>query len=425
MRFDRLKTFLSRTSSLAHPDFEPTPQIVDILQEQCRILVIGAGGLGCEILKNLALLGFGEIDVIDMDTIDLSNLNRQFLFRQRDVGKPKAQIAAEFIMNRIPTCKVNYHFNRIEDKDDNFYRQFHLIVTGLDSVVARRWINNMIYSLLTYDSDGNITGGIIPMVDGGTEGFKGNSRIICPTQTACLECNLDLYPPQVNYPLCTIASVPRQPEHCIEYARLMAWSDESPFGDNPVDGDNPDHIIWLMNRAIERANEFNIPSGSIDFRKTQGVVKRIIPAVASTNAVIAAQCSTEAFKLVTSAYKNMEDYTLFNQTEGVYSYTFQCEKKDDCLICGKHRKVVTVSSNDKLSELITMLKEGSFQMSAPTLTTTINGKQKTLYLEKITKTHDNLNKKLAELDLQDNQEISVSDRNYVAPVTLQLKFTKD
>ena len=97
----------------------------------------------------------------------------------------------------------------------------------------------MIYSLLTYDSDGNITGGIIPMVDGGTEGFKGNSRIICPTQTACLECNLDLYPPQVNYPLCTIASVPRQPEHCIEYARLMAWSDESPFGDVAVDGDNP------------------------------------------------------------------------------------------------------------------------------------------------------------------------------------------
>ena len=114
-----------------------------------------------------------------------------------------------------------------------------LFLSRLDSVVARRWINNMIYSLLTYDSDGNITGGIIPMVDGGTEGFKGNSRIICPTQTACLECNLDLYPPQVNYPLCTIASVPRQPEHCIEYARLMAWSEESPFGDVAVDGDNP------------------------------------------------------------------------------------------------------------------------------------------------------------------------------------------
>ena len=67
-----------------------------------------------------------------------------------------------------------------------------------------------------------------------------------------------------------------------------------------------------------------------------------------------------------------------------------------CFILNR-KKVVTVSSNDKLSELITLLKEGSFQMSAPTLTTTINGKQKTLYLEKIAKTHDNLNKKLGRM----------------------------
>ena len=53
----------------------------------------------------------------------------------------------------------------------------------------------------------------------------------------------------------------------------------------------------------------------------------------------AAQCSTEAFKLATTCYRNMEDYTMFTQTEGVYSYTFQCEKKEDCLICGKTRKV--------------------------------------------------------------------------------------
>ena len=114
----------------------------------------------------------------------------------------------------------------------------------------------MIYSLLTYDSDGNITGGIIPMVDGGTEGFKGNSRIICPTQTACLECNLDLYPPQVNYPLCTIASVPRQPEHCIEYARLMAWSDESPFGDVAVDGDNPGMFLISRNNILKSDKKY-------------------------------------------------------------------------------------------------------------------------------------------------------------------------
>lgn len=56
------------------------------------MLLVGAGGIGCELLKNLLLTGFGEIHIIDLDTIDLSNLNRQFLFRFEHIKKPKALV---------------------------------------------------------------------------------------------------------------------------------------------------------------------------------------------------------------------------------------------------------------------------------------------------------------------------------------------
>lgn len=138
LRWHHLQKILERGGPFTHPDFEPSPDILEFMKENCKILVVGAGGLGCELLKDLALSGFCHIHVIDMDIIDVSNLNRQFLFRGKDVGQAKSIVAAKFVNARIPGCQVMPHFCRIEDMDHSFYKQFHIVVCGLDSIVARR-----------------------------------------------------------------------------------------------------------------------------------------------------------------------------------------------------------------------------------------------------------------------------------------------
>ncbi|XP_005995284.1 NEDD8-activating enzyme E1 catalytic subunit isoform X2 [Latimeria chalumnae] len=426
-RWNHVKKFLERSGPFTHPDFEPSTESLQFLLDTCKILVIGAGGLGCELLKNLALSGFRKIHVIDMDTIDVSNLNRQFLFRPKDVGRPKAEVASEFINNRISGCSVVPHFKKIQEFDETFYRQFHIIVCGLDSIIARRWINGMLMSLLNYEDGVLDPSSVIPLIDGGTEGFKGNARVVLPGMTACIECTLELYPPQINFPMCTIASMPRLPEHCIEYVRIFQWPKEQPFGDGVVlDGDDPEHIQWIFQKSLERAAQFNITG--ITYRLTQGVIKRIIPAVASTNAVIAAACATEVFKIASSAYIPLNNYLVFNDVDGLYMYTFEAERKENCPACSQLPQEIQFQSSAKLQEVLDYLtNSASLQMKSPAITATLDGKNKTLYLQTVAsieeRTRPNLSKSLKELGLVDGQELAVADVTTPQTVLFKLHLT--
>lgn len=338
-RFIDLVRITKRNTDFAGEGFDPS---ADPVWNGIRILVVGAGGLGCELLHCLALLGFEDIHVIDMDTIDLSNLNRQFLFRPKDVGHPKSTVAAEFMNKRFPWVKVTSHFCKIQDMDDDFYRAFHIVIMGLDSIPARQWLNQKYAQLATYHVvDGEIALlEATPLIDGGTEGFRGSARHIKFGKTACIECSMYLYPPQQGVPMCTLQNVPRVPEHCVLYVKEKTWKDEAPFGREAngkdakkLDGDDPDHIVWIMEKAQERQKEFKL-NGKIDFQFTQGVVKNVIPAVGFTNAMIAAMCANEAVKMATGLGKLMDNYTFYDgSSNGVASYTQVMYAMDDCEVC--------------------------------------------------------------------------------------------
>ncbi|CAB3402956.1 unnamed protein product [Caenorhabditis bovis] len=419
-RWRSVRRLTDRATPYSVPWFEPGPENFESLQK-ARVLVIGAGGLGCELLKNLALSGFRNIDVIDMDTIDVSNLNRQFLFRESDVGKSKAEVAAAFVRNRVDGCTVTAHNCRIEDKSPQFYRQFSMVICGLDSIAARRWINSMLCDLVQIDDNGEIDPQtIIPMVDGGTEGFKGNARVIYPKMTACIDCTLDLFPPQVNFPLCTIAHTPRLPEHCIEYIKVVVWPNEKPFDGANLDADDPKHVEWVFQKASERAKQFDIRG--VDPRLTSGVLKRIIPAVASTNAVIAASCALEALKLASNVAIPINNYLNFTQIYGVFTGVVSMEKDPNCPTCSGGSFKIDISSNATLRELIEKLS-ARYHLRNPSLETS---KQK-LYtisafmpqLEQQSK--DNLSRALREL-LSEGEELLLADETLSKAMSLRLNF---
>ncbi|KAE8149762.1 hypothetical protein BDV25DRAFT_122502 [Aspergillus avenaceus] len=414
LRWKHLHKVLSKAGPFSDEDWVPGQETISAL-ETSKVLVIGAGGLGCEILKNLALSGFKDIHVIDMDTIDISNLNRQFLFRQSDIGKPKAEVAAAFVERRVKGVRITPYVGKIQDKDEDYYMQFKIIVCGLDSIEARRWINATLIGMVDPENPESLK----PLIDGGTEGFKGQARVILPTLSSCIECQLDMHAPRPAVPLCTIATIPRQPQHCIEWAHQIAWQEKRK--DEPFDSDDMDHIAWVYNAALERAKQFHIHG--VTFQMTQGVVKNIIPAIASTNAVIAAATTSEALKIATSCNPYLDNYMMYAGEEGVYTYTFEAEKKPDCPVCGNLARNMTVNPDMTLQEYIDTLGDRpEAQLKKPSMRT----EEKTLYqrfppqLEE--QTRPNLKRKLRDL-VEDGQEIAVSDPAYTIDFRYRLLFT--
>ncbi|KAF8088086.1 hypothetical protein N665_0554s0016 [Sinapis alba] len=188
-----------------------------------KVLMVGAGGIGCELLKTLALSGFHDIHIIDMDTIEVSNLNRQFLFRRSHVGQSKAKVARDAVLRFRPHIKIkSYHANvKNPEFDVDFFKQFDVVLNGLDNLDARRHVNRL---CLAAD---------VPLVESGTTGFLGQVTVHVKGKTECYECQTK--PTPKTYPVCTITSTPTKFVHCIVWAKDLLFA--KLFGDKNQDND--------------------------------------------------------------------------------------------------------------------------------------------------------------------------------------------
>ena len=190
--------------------------------EKLNIFLIGAGAIGCEVLKNLALMGVSikkEIDgeknivsVTDNDYIEISNLNRQFLFRNSDVGKSKSEVACFNIRKINEDFQCCFYQQKVCQETDyifnqKFWLKQNLIILAVDNNEARRYTNSQ---CIKYEKI---------LINSGTLGTEGKTELIIPHKTISLEELIEEKRENTKIPMCTIRSFPTNINHCIEWSK--------------------------------------------------------------------------------------------------------------------------------------------------------------------------------------------------------------
>ena len=223
-----------------------------LLQNQ-KLFVVGSGAIGCEILKNIAAMGAGtgksgRVVVTDMDTIEKSNLSRQLLFRDSDIGKFKSKASEEALLRMNPSVRVESHTSKVGDDeeegpfDSKFWSEkVDVVLNALDNMEARLFM------------DGQCVLNQKALVDAGTLGSKGNVQVVVPHQSESYGSSVD--PPEPAIPVCTLKNFPYAISHTIQWGRDL------------FDG----LFVRRPNQANQFAQEF-LKSSNIDF---DGLVQKI------------------------------------------------------------------------------------------------------------------------------------------------------
>lgn len=335
--------------------------------ESSTILIAGVGGTGSELAKNLALLGIGCLILVDADTIEYSNLNRQMLFREEDIGEEKAVIARRRIHEQYNSdIKIEYYSNTLQEIPQKIFHKADIIAGCVDNFLARQYLNAIAIEQH------------IPFIDSATDGYFGQIQYIKPRVTACLACETPPPPDETRVLTapCTLVGVPRVREHCTWKAlyEFNTTHEREPIETSPGD------ITELTKLANNFATDYNF--GQFEEKELRQLILFRVPSLITVNAVTSGIQSQEIIKtlffekrelLKKSEQKMLKNlsaslrfripaFTIYSALTGTVN-TFDLVPDPECLVCGQSNaskdsiKIITVDGKSNFGTILRKIRQ--------------------------------------------------------------------
>lgn len=288
------------------------------------VAVIGVGALGCELAKNLSLIGVGRLVLVDNDVVELSNLNRQMLFTDKDVGEWKASTAAKRLKEMNPFVKVESFDADVRTLSQELFESVDVVCSCLDSWGVRRWLNSLCVEI------GKV------MVDGAISGLYGNVQVVIPRKTSCLECyGQNLIPSEERMAECTLRR--RRPSELVEDLLKVGIIIDLELAEQ-LFGLNIKTIYDLKYTKLELLGDKlpeDLRERILELRER---LRPRVPAVQSVSATIAGMMTTEVIKLIHggSLGPPLDGLLVYDAMYNRVSRV-KLKRRDDCIVCGGER----------------------------------------------------------------------------------------
>jgi ubiquitin-activating enzyme E1 len=264
--------------------------------KKLNIFMVGCGALGCEISKNLGMLDMcsnvnSQLCITDMDTIEQSNLNRQFLFRSDNIGNHKSTVVKERLNEYCPQLNIVDFKQEVGKSTENmfnanFWQNCDLVINALDNVEARKYVDSKCVEFAK------------PLFESGTLGSKCNTQTIIPFKTATYSELTD--EEQKSIPMCTIKSFPNKIEHCIEWGMETFHT----YISQPIQD-----LKKLITNPSQLKEEFNLIDNQFNLNQRLDILSKYVEIY---NSSLKTSCTnlTEFFSLVVYIFENAFEYPI-------------------------------------------------------------------------------------------------------------------